>query len=802
MAASHPTMVMNMNQVHAAMVRHLGTEKIIDPHFGNKQRTLYKAFSRATKENGFRQIIGQFASIENFVEEWLFPAARGDGAASKLPMFIGPPGTGKTLITDIFNNMRAYLGKHDPTFYQFTFEWVGIKGIPELGEIAGQGDVLSSGEGFDRPIKSPVNETPFALLPTAYQETVLDLVSESARKLIGTAPRPIRGINAQDEHVRTTLMEHYSKKENRRKLAELMSLATGATISEANVVRNGVLSPKEALVVLNHHVVVRRYLPKALASVIEAQGKDVDKQGLFGAPNGIISNLYGPDHPFAYFPTGKIPRAHRGSATFDEYFRNPEYLRSSLLGVFESKRITMGGMPPMFLDATIVGATNTESLAQADEESANKAMRDRILPIPMMLETHPLLIAQTMMLKKQGEIDPVRNIATLRMKELVPYAKIESEEAVEPKWQLINLSKAFVEPKHEGELMKGPEGRYAISVEVGDDNEGQTREPVLIAPHVLEYMADVVAVTRFVTDRTKAEAIIKGVDGMSIINDPVFFDVITRLRAVLGDWSSKTGGAAEELRTLASLLKEGSDGISLRDAADGWLTTAISMAAENPRNRGTLTMDVAKAALKKSLIEDGKIATLNTTTLFKYLALADQIAVEVYLPKVEADVNAAFGGSSGEGIEEAYNQIYSEILARNADPTARTYEIRGEVTPIDDARLTQVKELFRRNEGRELAVSEFTGFNARYATASTDVSSQHHLGLMRAIQRYYAQSVIKGFGWQKINQLRKRGSTGVSNTDMNAIVGKAMEILRIEFGYNEAAADQAMTLVEREEAKN
>ncbi len=725
MAYQHPLTIMNAFQRMATLIMSQPVSQVMEPGFSGRMVPYYKIFSEPSEVNGHKAIVGQLDAIQEFVN-FVLAGARGDGSAVKMPVFTGPAGTGKTVFLDILLAMANHLSKTNSNFYFYTYEWHSLRGIDELYPVLNL-QKTANGEVFEHPLPNPLHESPLVILPPEYQQAVLKMAGQRAEEISGVTPQPVLTPNPWDFKVREAVLNHYAKSD-----PELMS------------------SPEKIVKVLSKHIRIKRFIPGegGMSAKVDNQARDVDYAGLFFTENAPVKFQFGPLHPFSYFMTGKILQSNGLVLELDEFYRNDEMLRNLFLGVGESRVVQRGGSMTVMLDALIIAASNDESIAEALAKGTAKAQLDRSRMIPMRLSTHPYEISKTMLLMKGA-----RNIEQ---------RKLGTDE-----WMPANLEELFALGTQPGELMKGIEGRYALRVKMG------SRPPVEISPQALEMIALTTAMSRLNTDAVAA-AQLGG--NQKVIADSLFTDPVTRMRALLG-LQKISIAEAEELRELGMYLKEGTSGISQRDAANIWLTAAINEASL-PENQNTLTPDLVKKVFKR-ILEQGELKPRDNQTRLNWLSLIENVEKEFTLKQLEKDVMEATGKTLNRNLPEIYDEIYTEILAIAQDSTAQQFtDPGGNVKPIDHARMQVVIHLLQTLNKRHFVPQELVDFDKAYG-ANSGRERIRHEELMKAIEAYYAQASMIAAS------LHQYGNDA-----------QVLEVLQREYGYSKRAAEVALKLLE------
>ena len=763
LAVQHPAIVQNAFQRFDSWVRFGGVRSMPDPNYGAGQIRVYPIFSDGLPESGGanKRIIGQYKQIESIVN-YIHAGALGSGAIAKMPLLTGPPGTGKTEFLQILTSVSRNLGLKHPEYFLYTYDWVDLKDIPEVYPVL---NVQPDGKGgeYIHPMPCPLGHSPFVLLPPAFQGSVIKAATDRSIELSGTTPNPNRDPCPHCMKIREAILKHY-----------------------AEIAHKTHLSPLEQLNALKNHVVVRRRVDTKLENLtkLDAQGKDPDYMGLFFQPRALLINEFGPGHPFSYFLNGAVLRSDGKGLLLDEFPRNPTPVRDLFLEVIENKVVRRGGAPAVPLDAVIIAAGNTSSIEKAMQEDGNstQAHLDRSKLLPMFLSIQPHEIGKTMLLMINGKQD--QNLLIQQPLSLAS-PKSESAEGVSgDKADLAAAEKEVVQtavpavledlfpmPKN-GEKFVGPDHRYGVWMSTGPKTP-----PVHIAPHTLMYMAMVTAATRLETDPAAAHK----VGNYKVIDSANFQSEIDRLKILMGD-KDITVAERQELSELHDLLKEGTNGLSARDAANIWLADALSE-AQKPENGNCLTPWLAKEVLLRLMDRGGiqfglKGGNDPTKIRAKWKVLSDRIAEGFLVPAVSEDVTSAVNHGQGS-IDTKYDEIYKEILALQKDETVTKYKTEGgEWRDINKNRLAEIEQYYREVEHRPLARGEIMNFHSEYGRPVD--SGRRHPGLLAAINRYLSKRQMDLNSFEQVVQVTRNGD---GTNEMRAQQSAISQVLQHEHGY-------------------
>ena len=752
LAVQHPSIVMNAYQRAKAWVLSEPVSRIPNPLYRAGEVNVFSIFSKGSANANRKRIIGMYPQIQTLVD-YIYAGAKGDGSVSKMPLYAGPAGTGKSEFLSILSLIATNLSLNSPDHYLYTYEWTGLEKVPELHYILNY-TMIDHKKVYDaRP--NPMKQSPFGLLPREVQDKVLALARTRVIDLVGVEPAPPRELNPQDEKIKNLLLAHYQR--------------TDPTCA--------VLTPRKVVEILNKHVTIRRRLLTGSSAFpkLGFQGRDVPYDQIFFKENPFVSTLKGPDDPMSYFLNGTVLAGEGGMVLNDEFYRNvPEY-RDMFLDIVEDREVKRGGAPTVKLDALLVAASNDESIDHAIADGKSKAHIDRSRIIPMRWAIHPLEIAATMLLMK-GEF-------IIRQ---MPLQKDPSNEAVEgepvaPTPEMVpgNISELFPLPE-KTETLLGPDRRFALWI-----SDGPKAPPILIAPHTLLYMAEVVSGTRIKTD--VAAAAKQG--SFHVINDAVFRNFIDREKVLMGKRTIPPAQRAE-LHELHYLLKEGDTGISNRDAANAWLTAALAEASR-PENGNTLTPQLAQKVFRR-LLQEGGITVPGGSVKLRALWTNIDLAVvkSLLLPELEKDINIAINHGLGS-VEDTYDQVIGEMMALATDKTAREYEgANQQLRTINFGRLQEIEKLYAETHGRRLEFTQLANFQFYYGNQNKRRNEE----LFDVINMYISRHMTQVVSHSDILRFMrsKQGSSEVAGrfADMS-------DVMLHQLGYNQRAFEAALDLVQQ-----
>src|SRR3989338_45800 len=389
--------------------------------------------------------------------------------------------------------------------------------------------------------------------------------------------------------------------------------------------KKGELTEDEIVDSLAKHIDIRRLVfdSRSSAPVVDAQPRDVDWGGLVASPNPILRAAKGPGHEMAWHLDGRLPKANGSFLFLDELLRNPKDFRDTMLRVLESRRLTIGGMPAIPLDAWMLAASNRETVAELKSDGGNFAFLDRTRVIPFNWSTRPHEVEKLLLLFAQKQMDVHQQKLGRKVAEAGKPAEAWQEEPSN-----LNLLFPLSEP---GKLFQGPDHRYKLWV----NRQGQR---IHVSPHVLLFMGQVLSSTRIAVDPEAAKKVLDAADPLKIINSAIFRNPVARLKVYMGE-ERPVDSQLMELQELSIRLQEGSFGISSRDG-ETWLETALAEAAK-PANGGCLTPHVAIVTFRQ-LLDQGTLQFPNEEARVRWATLMQAMANAFLVRDLQKDIDAAY----------------------------------------------------------------------------------------------------------------------------------------------------------------
>lgn len=739
LAVKNPFMIMNAAQRVGVLVRANGTDKVRIQGFP-QEMTVFNVVSKGGA-NG-KRIIGQEASVETIFNN-VDAQAMGDRSAASIPLQVGSHGSGKSETIQVLKEaFKTATATKDSPYAIWTFEWTGMKDIPEVVELNPRFETQNT-------IKAALDDSPVLLLPKEIQQQVIANANDAVLKMTQGRQEamPFPEMNPQDWGIREKLLLHYQKK------------------------KGSDLTAGEIITILNKHTKLRRVIwdeASGTLPVVDAQGDDVDVAGIFLAANPIMRVEHGPSHLFSWEPA-KVLKGHGNVVFLDEVLRNPKELLRLFLRIFQERKIGINGSPDFPLDTVFITATNTSSLNELLADPNMHALVDRFLLVDMPWPTNPQQIMQILF----------HNYAQrLKMQKL---PSLDSEVTEEAPLEPADMSVIF--PRGADPTKSGPDYRYKLVLPIGD------RE-IKFSPHAIKLMAYIISATRVNTDEAKAKEVMPT---SKLIGSQIFRDPISRIRFEEGKMTDVPNGEIEDLRRLSRLLDEGSEGVASRDGGR-WLGEVVS-AAQRPENGNSVTPDLVFKVYMDLLGK--RIKTPDNKTRLKWLDLSLRVATQLIAPEINKDVTLALAADQAS-IKGAYYDIIDEMGALYRDPRAKIYKSSktNEEKSIDTTRLAAVGALFQRSQGRKLDVTQIAMYTMNAHNSATGDAEVMHDGLVAALGGYYAE--LSG-RMVAVSSLAKLATTGEGGAEVRSQLETVLKNMK-KLGYDQASAIAALRFKGRIEA--
>ena len=758
---AHPTSIMSAAQIIYAMIMDQGYSFKDVPGYGNVP--VYSIFSEESEVNGRRRIVGQYEGIKAVVEG-IEAQARGLKTGVRVPLLVGIHGTGKTEFRTVVANVLKNLTRNDPKFHIHEISWV-VSELKQIPEISNYIKVIQGTE-----FRSPLHSSPVSILPKAYQTALKKRGKQIIQDMLGSYPVFEMEADPLSNYIRNAIMKYF--------LTSSDAYVT-ETLAELGVDRrdDGTFSALDEVKILDKYMRIRRVVlgEPGTVPLIDAQGDEIDYQGLIMSENPIFRMLTGASDVWSWSYNGAVLSGSRNFIFLDEFFRNDPALRDMFLGIMESRVVTRGGSPAVPVDSVIIAATNSANLDKALVDPKSHAQVNRMRQIPFEWSTNPGEIAMILL---------YMNGKGIKMKKLdVDPLQDDLDQDFDLEFQPMVIDDLF--PKMvSGKPMLTPDSRYKLVF--GNDEE----DGVFIAPHTLMFMADFIATTRMNTSVKDAQEL-KG--GEQIIGDPIFRDPLTRLK-VLKNEAPILGSQQQELYKLSKKLREGSFGMSSR-VAGTWLSESLNEARQAGNDR-TLTPIILRRVYDR-LLNEGTLEIQDIQTEIKWKALMDTVAEGVLIPKLHNDIYSSFH-SDGKAAE-IYDNIILEIVTLFQDSDAKEYETpNGQQMYIDRDRLEKVKTIYEKKIGKPLAWQQIASFYLQQIARSKGGVALRHKDLMSAISEYLATSLD---AYISVKDLLNFAEKKEGNKNISEKFRSVESVLVHKLGYNKRSIVDALRIMKQYKEK-
>ena len=740
----HPWLIMNSAQRLLHMLYATGVREVPDRRVGFGTRKRYSFFSDAVDLTDGKFIVGHLDGIANVVTQ---VEANADGQPGKdhVTTLIGAPATGKSHLLTLIRVALLNGTRKNPEYYAYTFEWVNLSQFQELKvRLPSACTRAESPEAF----KDPINDSPITLLPEAFRDKLLSSHEARVRSVCGRAPDPKEVLNPQSAKIRDVILAHYQKEKGSR------------------------LTNREIVDALNKHVKIRRLVlgDQETAPYLANQGKEPNLPRLFGSTNPLVKVTMGTDDPFSVI-YGIFAKANGGVVFIDEILKNEPALLGQFLNLFSSHVVEVAPGVNFPADLLFLAASNTREKDDLRAKDPQHALLSRKNEITWNYVFLP---------------DEVGRVLAMEIKDLMARplgsagGPFQAFERIEGK----GVFKLYpeVEPF---QPVQTPYGRYALKI------AGAQQRETFISPHALEFMANVVTLTRLNFDREKvphAESY-----PMVASNDAIFANPVVRLRVLLGQMKV-TDAQLEDLNSISVASKEGSAGIDHRDV-ERWWKAAVERASSSA-SHGTVTPVLLFEVLKEQVLGD-KVFEGNRRLQSTMILFAQIVFQQFTAPALAEDLNLALARSEGrEVMDQVYDEVEQELMAIGTDSKAEWYVslLSNERRQIARARLAEISEIYKRKQGRELSPSELWTWSM-FQSRSTDPKrmKMRNTGLMQAIAAYQTKKILASERMSIRRMLDVADGTVQQPTGPEQVRARdLMTILQDELGYNVHSAKVAI----------
>jgi|GEM_PF-4487190 len=746
----YPWMAMSANQIVWDLIHSQGSYQIPNPN-GPGQIQVWKLFYQESPTNEGFHVVGN-ENVGETVVSSIVDKARGN-RSGKPVVLIGPPGTGKTLFMDILAKSLRNAMTNDPRFFDFTYEFYDLDKIPNLVKFVPK-DPLSHQPIVGATVPAAIGDSPLTILPRGVQQKLLDKVSPIVEKRIGMKPRIVEKADPQSRYIIDEIFSYYRNRMGQDNLTE-----------------------KQMLDILSKHVRLKRLVfgEDGRAPQLDFQGEDPPMADIMLGRN-VIAHLLGATHPMGQTP-GSIFWGHRNIIRIDEFLKNELGFRFALLGLMESGKVQRGGSSPWFLDSVIIATSNDSDLAAELERDPASPVANRVQFVRQPYLLLPTQIAKAMLIEQKS----------LMAKDLSnPEAPPEYvNEGFEDR-----LDKVFPD-KVNGERATVPDGRYELMF---NEVEGK---PILLAPHALMFMADVIALSRMNFDVSKVvDANTFQLTTPKSIS-PLFRDPTTRLKAMLG-LIKVTPAEMRELNQVSVKGNEGNFGISYREQKD-WLNRVKNQAK---KNGDTITPETMKRALYYLL--DHNLILVDQRALHTQIKVYAEIVWNALtVPDIRQDLFQAAADMNEGEVRMVYDQIMSEIKALAEDPSATSYidSKTGNDITIDRERLDGITKLIQQERQSRISWQEIASLDNFARLRQRDANDRSmQPEIEKAVVDYLAGQNMVGLK-TTISSLVQRAmnSSGEMDSNDRAFANRITQSLK-RVGYNAHAINRAIEIVRSDEA--
>jgi hypothetical protein len=734
LAYKHPSIVMDVNQKAWHAIRRYPAREILDPTYPVVKHKLYPIFSEGVTEAKGAMIIGQYDAIQRVVD-FVRMRATGQGQGNML-MLVGPAGTGKTEFLVILARVLATLSLTEPDYFEYTYEFKDLQKIPELANAVNPdtGQLLVKLLG-----RSPVTllqRTPRLL------DAVVGITNERVQGMIGMAPRPFAEMDPQTSEIIDKMIKHYRAEWKLKEMTE-----------------------EDYIKMLRQHVrIVRREAdPSKPPALVRYQGKHPDPSQLFVSENPLLKYVYGSSSALSYDYTGTVTRSDGGGFLGDEFYRQEQAFRNTLLEFAQNGIIEAGGAPAIHVDTLPILATNDENVDEAREEAGSKASLDRLMKEPMRQPIHPTLVSGTALW-----MTAERNV-----EKMFVMRKLDTGEK-----SPANMNALYPPPAAKGELGE-PDGQYAIYY---------TPEPgkeILIAPHALQMMGLTVAATRMETD-PKALEKHRDLFGNIIKNMNAYMNPKARMEIILRQVQQNPGVVAD-LHRIKFQLREGEKGITARDA-HRWMLKALNIALAEGRTAVTPTV-VDKAF--REMLTKGEFGDTKHDIVARWRNVHAMVQTDFMLPALTADIQSIVGGDSGLAAK-LYEDIKQEVLALNNDENESDWsDEAGERHPIDRKRLAVIQRIYEELNNEQWVLGKIKTF------VTNPRGGAVYQPLMRAVEHFLLEQQLST---SAITELLDY-IDGKAVSEETRVRGRMAEVGLEKFGYDRQSFREALAFVRDQQAE-
>jgi predicted Ser/Thr protein kinase len=514
-------------------------------------------------------------------------------------------------------------------------------------------------------VPSEFGRSPFTLLREDIQDKVLSIVRSSVEDFVGYKLKEWRNPDQKAAEIVDAIFKHYYP---------------GITTGEMEI---SDLSQEDYLRTLEKHVrIVRRkrdYKRKP-SNIVRFVPENPNYEQLFVSENIRLKPFYPVSSALAYDFSGIVSQQDGGALIFDEFPRNDVNLLNTNLEIAQNGVVQAGIGPAYELDTFTLLTANDESVDDAREKAAIKALMDRTHTIPTRHLLHPYQIAKAF-LYTYGKAQFL--MKKLFLSEAEKAEMKETKSSMVSKIEPLELNTVYPNQDANGKLL-GVDGRYSVYYRYDNSRN------ILVSPHTLEMLGLVVSSTRLVTD---VNAMATHWSEMQVLSPSshLYTSAKSRLKVIMGEINPEDE-IRKDLFRVRYLMREGEKGISHRDI-ESWFKTALELTVQ--KKRTALTPMILDEAFK-SIFDKETVKPDNKNLRAAWLNRYRMVKTEFIMPALFKDIRKIVSGD-GEKAERIYDQIVREIITLSQNPDAEEWmpEDGSSPQPIKDKRLKEVKQKFK-----------------------------------------------------------------------------------------------------------
>jgi predicted Ser/Thr protein kinase len=696
---------------------------------------VYPFFSDGGEATQGYRVEGNWKATSEVVM-YMTAQAEGSRAGRAVPILFGPGSTGKSEFRTVLEKGAEVLTTTNPDYALYSFDWINLNQIREI--------VKRWGPDVDT-IPAPRNKSPITILPPEFQNQALEMAAHKGREMLGGITP---SINLKPDSWSRSILRYI--------------------IAQYTEEAGRPLTAQETLQVIAKHVRVRRFVMSAAYKqfpIVNVQGIDSDHTQLFVSSNPVVQAISpeGKMDPFAYSYSGLVFQGDGNVTVFEELTRSHESFMEKMMDALESREIQSAGGEKEPWDSFVVGVSNKESWDRLMSKGGLSALKQRLQQVEMLQPGQPQLIARTIL---------------YGVKESVFMKKIGDENA---QWEKMDVDALFPIPeKLEPGHVYGPEKRFLVRIGEGD-------RAVEVSPHTLRFMAQIIAATRYETDKERAYQLVP----TRLVHDNLFDDPIQRIRY----WDGRlTDIQPEERRTLDEMtnkMGEGHNGIPHRNALR-WLTKALNTVRQDERLGKTLTPSVMlKVFEDEGFREDGFIPVVDHQQAAQYKRFGRLVLKELLVPQVREDINLAYSAEQGQ-MSDVYQDVLDELMEDHRTKGAAasyTSNRTNREMRINKERVAFIKDHYKRQHGRDLPMDQVLFFHMNQMKDGNR-KFEPSPEIVGALSAFMAKKTLEAANATGLGEALRSGNGSKETLDLVNNLVKHLEKL----GYNRVAALDAFDL--------